>query len=56
VQVPLRVVNGEEVKSEDSIDGGGNGSGNLRLRLDLNLDVEVQLEATIRENLTLALL
>lgn len=62
VQVPVRVVNPEAlpdtyIPGRGATDSGNKGSqGNLRLRLDLNLDVEITLKATIRGDLTLALL
>lgn len=60
IQVPVRVVNPSDIlpssDSNQKAGNGGAGGGNLRLRLDLNLDVEVTLKATIRGDLTLALL
>jgi hypothetical protein len=57
MQVPVRVVNPDDIpKVSSSVPGSGTGGGNLRLRLDLNLDIEIQLKASIRGDLTLALL
>jgi hypothetical protein len=52
VQVPVRVVNPHDLKSER----GSGSAGNLRLRLDLNLEVEITLKASIHGDLTLQLL
>jgi hypothetical protein len=38
------------------VPGSESGGGNLQLGLDLNLDVEIQSKASIRGDLTLALL
>ena len=54
VQVPTRVVNPQELAPPKAEAKGGNAS--LRVKLDLNLEVEIMLKASIKGDLTLALL